>query len=190
MRWASLRAITSILFVAFSALVAFAQSSGPGDRQITDPRSISSPGNPDARPLPIDDLYFTRSVGSASWSPDGKEISFTTDMTGRQNIWKVSSAGGWPVQLVQSDERQYSGVWSPDGKWIVYQQDYGGNELWDLFAVPSAGGQAINLTNTPEVREESPLWSPDGKTIALDIKPTTATDIANTPIIRPVEIAP
>ena len=175
MRWASLRAITSILFVAFSALTVFAQSSGPGDRQITDPRSISSPGNPDARPLPIDDLYFTRSVGSASWSPDGKEISFTTDMTGRQNIWKVSSAGGWPVQLVQSDERQYSGVWSPDGKWIVYQQDYGGNELWDLFAVPSAGGQAINLTMTPEVREESPRWSPDGKTIALDIKPKTGT---------------
>src|SRR5215469_7032677 len=175
MSWSSLRAVTSILFVAFSALAAFAQSSGPGDRQITDPRSISSPGNPDARPLPIDDLYFTRSVGSASWSPDGKEISFTTDMTGRQNLWKVSSTGGWPVQLVQSDERQYSGVWSPDGKWIVYQQDYGGNELWDLFAVPIAGGQAINLTNTPEVREESPLWSPDGKTIALDIKPKTAT---------------
>ena len=175
MRWSSLRAMTSILFVAFSALAAFAQSSGPGDRQITDPRSISSPDNPDARPLPIDDLYFTRSVGSASWSPDGKEISFTTDMTGRQNLWKVSSTGGWPVQLVQSDERQYNGVWSPDGKWIVYQQDYGGNELWDLFAVPSAGGQAINLTNTPEVREESPRWSPDGKTIALDIKPKTGT---------------
>jgi len=175
MRWSSLRAMTSILFVAFSALAAFAQSSGPGDRQITDPRSISSPDNPDARPLPIDDLYFTRSVGSASWSPDGKKISFTTDMTGRQNLWKVSSTGGWPVQLVQSDERQYNGVWSPDGKWIVYQQDYGGNELWDLFAVPSAGGQAINLTNTPVVREESPRWSPDGKTIALDIKPKTGT---------------
>ena len=50
-----------------------------------------------------------------------------------------------------------------------------GNELWDIFAIPSEGGEAINLTNTPEVREENPRWSPDGKTIALNHKPKEAT---------------
>ncbi|MBV9574882.1 MAG: S9 family peptidase, partial [Acidobacteriales bacterium] len=48
-------------------------------------------------------------------------------------------------------------------------------ELWDLFAVPSDGGTATNLTNTTEVREESPRWSPDGKTIALNYKPQQGT---------------
>lgn len=148
-----------------------AQSSGPDDRQMTDPQSIRSAANSNARPVPIDDLYFTRSLGSASWSPDGKEIAFTMDMSGRANLWKVASTGGWPIQLVQSDERQYGGTWSPNGKWIVFQQDSAGNELWDLFAVPSEGGEAINLTNTPNIREESPRWSPDGKTIALNYKP-------------------
>lgn len=52
----------------------------------------------------------------------------------------------------------------PDGKWILFQQDTAGNELWDIFAVPSEGGEVINLTNTPEIREEGPRWSPDGKT--------------------------
>jgi dipeptidyl aminopeptidase/acylaminoacyl peptidase len=62
----------------------------------------------------------------------------------------------------------------------VYQQDEGGNELWDLYAVPSTGGEAINLTNTPDIREESPLWSPDGTVIALSYKPKDSTiyDIA------------
>src|SRR6266478_6825376 len=157
-----------------------AQSSGPDERQIADPRSVTSTPNPNVRPIPIEDLYYTRSVSGASWSPDGKEILFTTDMSGRSNLWKVSSAGGWPLQLAQSDDRQYGGTWSPDGKWIVFQQDFGGNELWDIFAVPGDGGQVLNLTRTSEIREESPRWSPDGKTIALNYKPKQATvyDIA------------
>ena len=90
------------------------------------------------------------------------------------------ASGGWPLQLTQSDERQFGATWSPDGKWIVYQQDTAGNELWDIYAVPSDGGKAINLTNTPNVREEHPLWSHDGKALALGYKPKESTvyDIA------------
>jgi Tol biopolymer transport system component len=163
-----LRVIAPIFLALMSSTLLAAQSKGPDDRRITDPQSINSASNLRARPVPIDDLYFTRDVSNASWSPDGKEILFTTNMAGRPNLWKVSSTGGWPIQLVQSDERQYGGTWSPDGKWIVFQQDTAGNELWDIFAVPSDGGEVVNLTHTPDIREESPRWSPDGKTIALN----------------------
>jgi dipeptidyl aminopeptidase/acylaminoacyl peptidase len=163
------------LLILISATSTIAQSSGPDTREITDPKTLTSAANPGARPIPIDDLFFTRSVSSASWSPNGKEIAFTTDISGRSNLWKVNADGGWPIQLTQSDERQFGETWSPDGKWIVFQQDTAGNELWDLFATPSAGGEIINLTHTPEIREESPLWSPDGKTIAFNVKPKDAT---------------
>ncbi len=153
----------------------FAQTSGPSTRQITDPKAVNSLPNPKARAIPIEDLYFTRAVSSASWSPDGQQIVFTTNVTGRPNLWKVAASGGWPIQLTQSEERQYGAVWSPDGKWIVFQQDFGGNELWDLFAVPSDGGDLVNLTSTSDIREESPLWSHDGKNIALNYKPKQAT---------------
>ena len=171
----SLRHTSSALFVLFACGLAVAQSSGPDTRAITDAKTIVSAINPNARPIPIDDLYFTRSVSSASWSPDGNEIVFTTDISGRSNLWKVNANGGWPIQLAQSDDRQYGESWSPDGKWIVFQQDKAGNELWDIFAIPSEGGEAISLTNTPEIREENPRWSPDGKTIALNHKPKEAT---------------
>jgi dipeptidyl aminopeptidase/acylaminoacyl peptidase len=146
-------------------------SSSPEDRSLTDPKSITSESNRGAHPVPIDDLYYTRSASGATWSPNGKDVVLTTDLSGRQNLWKVNSSGSWPLQLTQSDDRQYGAAWSPDGKWIVYQQDSGGNELWDLFAVPSEGGEAVNLTNTPDIREESPLWSHDGQTIAFGFKP-------------------
>jgi len=146
-------------------------STGPDDRPLTDPKSVVSASNPAARPAPIDALYYTRSVFGPAWSPDGQQIVFTSDMSGRSNLWKVRASGGWPIQLTQSDERQYSAVWSPDGKWIVYQQDRAGDELWDLYAIPSDGGEAINLTNTPAIREEDPHWSHDGTTIAFTYKP-------------------
>jgi dipeptidyl aminopeptidase/acylaminoacyl peptidase len=162
--------LLAVLAVQLSALTA-AQSSGPDDRALSDPHSITSAVNPNAAAIPIDDLYYTRSVSDASWSPDGKEIAFTTNMGGRPNLWKVASEGGWPIQLVQSEERQAGETWSRDGKWIVFQQDFGGNEVWDIFAIPSNGGAAVNLTNTPDIREEVPRWSPDGKTIAVNYKP-------------------
>ena len=163
------------VFASIASISVLAQSNGPDDRHPTDPQSIQSVENANARPVPIEDLYYTRSLSGASWSPDGKQVAFTMNMSGRANLWKVDASGGWPTQLVQSNERQYSETWSPDGKWIVYQQDTAGNELWDIFAVPSAGGEVVNLTNTPDVREESPRWSPDGKTIAINHKPKEGT---------------
>lgn len=155
-------------------------STGPGDRPLTDPKSVVSPSNGAARPAPLDDLYYTRRTFDAAWSPDGQEIVFTTDISGRFNLWKVRASGGWPIQLTQSDDRQYNAVWSPDGKWIVYQQDHEGDELWDLYAIPSDGGEATNLTKTPTVREQDPHWSHDGRTIAFVYKPKDSTqyDIA------------
>ncbi len=152
----------------------------PADRKPTDAGAISSPASTVARPVPIEDLFYSRRVSSPAWSPDGRRIAFTTNLTGRANLWVVNSDGGWPLQLAVSDDRQNGAVWSPDGKWIVYQQDFGGSEYYDLFAVPSSGGAPVNLTNSPDISETTALFSPDGKTIALDYKPKASptSDIA------------
>ena len=155
---------------------AFAADS-PDNRELTDPKTIASAPAEGASPIPVDDLFFTRSTGGGAWSPDGKQIVFFTNLTGRNNLWKVSADGGWPIQLSQSDDRQGFANWSPDGKWIVYQSDRGGGELYDLFAIPSNGGEVINLTNTPDISETSPSWSPDGKFLAITYKPKTASAI-------------
>jgi dipeptidyl aminopeptidase/acylaminoacyl peptidase len=105
---------------------------------------------------------------------------FTTNLTGRNNLWKVPAAGGWPLQVSQSDDRQFGATWSPDGKWIVYESDQGGQEYFDLFAIPSTGGEPINLTNTPDISESNVHFSPDSTTLAISYKPKAASvpDIA------------
>src|ERR1700716_3711710 len=167
-----IRQLWALLVVICSSLgTRLAASTGPDDRPLTDPRSVISSSNSSARPAPIDDLYYTKSVFGAAGSPDGRQIAFTSDIAGRFNLWKVSASGGWPIHLTESDDRQYNATWSPDGQWIVYQQDRAGDELWDLYAVPSDGGEIINLTKTPAIREQDPHWSHDGSTIAFAYKP-------------------
>jgi len=163
----------SSFFVFIALLIAVPSfASGPGDRQPTDPKSLTSLVSAGAKPVPIDDLFYSRSVSFyPGWSPDGKEVVMTTNFTGRFNLWKVNAAGGWPIQLLQSDDRQLNPFWSRDGKWIVYQQDAGGNERYDLYAVPANGGQPVNLTSTPHISEDNPRFSYDGKMLAYTVKP-------------------
>ena len=154
-----------------------APSAGPESRVATDPRAIVSAANSAAAPVPIEDLFFSRSIAGPAWSPDSRTIVFTTNTTGRFNLWTVPAAGGWPVQLMQSDDRQTNAVWSPDGKWIVWQQDKGGGEYYDLYAVPATGGEPVDLTHTPDVSETGALFSPRGNRMAFGSK--TKSDAAD-----------
>ncbi|HET9742704.1 MAG TPA: S9 family peptidase [Terriglobales bacterium] len=165
-----MKTILAAVVVLFSA-VSFAASSGPDTRTATNPKSILSQTNPSAKPIPIDDLYMTKSVGGGAWSPDGKEILFDSNASGRLNLWKMNADGSHPTQMLHSDDRQTGAAWSPDGKSIVYAQDKGGNEIWDLYVVQASGGEPQDLTNTDTIAENNPLWSPDGSRIAVTYKP-------------------
>lgn len=143
---------------------------------VTDPKQIASKPNAQVEPrsLTIEKLYMTRQVGRPTWSPDGKNIAFVSNMSGRNNLWVVPAEGGWPVQLTVSDQRQAAPAWSPDGKWIAYQSDYDGDELWDIFLVSPKTGKVVNLTSTHEIAESDPTWSPDGRYLAYLVKPKTS----------------
>jgi Tol biopolymer transport system component len=151
-------------------------------REITDPRSLVSVSNSDAVPVPIADLFYTRGNGGIAWSPDGKEVVISTNLNGRLNLWESSTEGSWPIQLARSEDRQIGATWSPDGKWIVFESDTGGNELYDLFAVPAHGGGIINLTATNDASETAAHWSSDGK-FALHYNQATDCELWRSPRI-------
>ena len=133
---------------------------------ITDPAKLQSKTVENMQNFTIEKLYTTRNIGGTTWSPDGKQIAFVSNISGRNNIWLVPSTGGWPSQLTISEQRQVSPAWSPDGNWIAYTSDTDGNEQWDIFLVSPKTGEVINLTTTKEISEQEPTWSPDSKQLA------------------------
>jgi len=141
---------------------------------VTDPAKLESTPVENLQEFTIEQLYMTRAIGGATWSPDGRQVVFISNISGRNNIWLVPAEGGWPTQLTISEQRQTQPAWSPTGNWIAYMSDHDGDELWDIYLVSSNNGQVMNLTASHERDNEEPAWSPDGRSVAYITRPKTS----------------
>jgi dipeptidyl aminopeptidase/acylaminoacyl peptidase len=143
---------------------------------ITNPKSLASPANPAAQPVPLGDLSAVRGVYGAAWSADGKSLVVAPNLTGRYNLWRVDRGGNFPVQLTTSNEAQSPADVARDGQ-VLFAEDRGGDELYDLYGVPITGGAVVNLTRTPEATEDNPRLSPDQRSIVFTHRTKTGTSV-------------
>ncbi len=99
-----------------------------------------------------------------SLSPDASSIAYSSDQSGRFEIYVKSLAvGGREVQLTSDGEENLEPAWSPDGKSIAYySRKHGG-----IWLVPALGGTAIQLTDFGS----HPAWSADTSQIAFQSDP-------------------
>ncbi len=67
------------------------------------------------------------------------------------------------MELISSGNGM-SPAWSPDGRQIAFLSNRA--EGWDLYTMPSVGGEPSRLTSGATV--DDPAWSPDGRWIAVE----------------------
>ena len=119
-----------------------------------------------------------RAAYGASWSPDGRRLSFLTDITGVPQVWEVPAdsgpEGGWPEQLTFYEERISGAEYSPTEDKLLFSMDVGGNERAQIFVLEN--GVATNLTQDPEAIHYSGGFSPDGSRIAYTATRRNGTD--------------
>src|SRR3954464_3197028 len=83
---------------------------------------------------------------SPRWSPDGKQIAFTSNRTGNNDVFVIPATGGEPKQLTWFSGDDQALYWTPDGKGIVISTQRGAN-AWGapLYVVPLDGSIAKPL---------------------------------------------
>ncbi len=175
--WA--RLLLGASFIGCSA-AALGMVSGPADRVVTPPQSVVSKPQEGVKPVSVVDILQTTSMGGVALSPDATHIAYVGNASGRLNLWVMNADGSAQRQLLHSNDRQAGAVFTPDGRDVVYMQDNGGDEMYDLWAVPVAGGTPRDLTHTEHTSEIGPEFSRDGTLLAFGSKEKTSpyTNIA------------
>ncbi len=116
-----------------------------------------------------------RGAWGAGWSPNGKRISFLTEITGVPQVWEMSAEGPfWPEQLTFHEERVSYAAYSPTEEEILFGMDAGGNERAQLFLLKS--GEVTDLTRDPGSIHYPGGFSPDGRRTAYTATRRNGTD--------------
>jgi dipeptidyl aminopeptidase/acylaminoacyl peptidase len=124
----------------------------------------------------IDRFLNIRSASGPSFSPDGRFLSFLSNVTGVSQLWQIPIEGGWPVQLTFTAESVRGGYYSPIRHELIFSMDTGGNERTQLYLLHGIGAAdhglgdgwtADDQTRQPKAIHSFGGWSNDGEWIAF-----------------------
>jgi len=88
-----------------------------------------------------------------SFSLDGSELAYSTNISGQFNIWRQPSEGGYARQVTSfTDEAVRSVAWSPDGGTLLFLADHHGTEQYQLHTVAPENGWPEKLPGEPDVQ--------------------------------------
>jgi dipeptidyl aminopeptidase/acylaminoacyl peptidase len=109
-------------------------------------------------------LNIQAAVGP-TFSPVSDEIAYLTNITGVNQVFKLSPGNPVPQQLTFFDDRVQSVHWSPRGDVILFSKDQGGNERSQIYLMDTSGETIEALTSNPKVIHSFGDFSRDGKRI-------------------------
>ena len=126
--------------------------------------ALSYVGNLELFTLDLASHQETRLTNSLSidtepvWAPDGQSIYFTSDRSGRPQVYKIGAGGGTPERITFQGQNNGNASVSYDGKQIAMVQG-NGNVYRIVIMDRSLGDQVRSLSPGPI--DESPSFAPN-----------------------------
>ena len=104
-------------------------------------------------------------AGSATWTSDGKWLTFQSNPDDQRNIYRqLADRSGPPERLTTSPFTQMPTSWSPDGQLLAFNQSDQGN--WDIAILNMEEDSEPQLFLASSSLECCAQFSPDGKWLA------------------------
>lgn len=140
---------------------------------------------------PMQMTYSEKSSDNPQWSPDGSSIAFTSNRTGKTNLYVLRVTGGEAEQITDVKSNVGSYAWAPDGKTIAFimretptdeeEKNNKGKDDWrwmdenvklNRLNVVSVEKDANGKREPRQLVRDANIegdfaWSPDGKSIAF-----------------------
>lgn len=136
--------------------------------------------------MPVSGGTATNLTSDMAWdmqprfSPDGKQIAFTSDRAGGDNIWVMDVDGENKTQVTKESFRLTNNPsWSPDGRFIAAKKHFttsrslGTGEIWLYHPT---GGSGVKLVKKPSESHQKelgePMFSANGRYIYYTMNTT------------------
>jgi Tol biopolymer transport system component len=95
-----------------------------------------------------------------SWSPDGKQIGFSSNRDGTFQIYIMKPDGSNVRQLTTGLANNIEPAWSTDGARILFSSDREAEpNIYDIFIMNLDGSNQMRLTDSP-MYNSNPIWRP------------------------------
>jgi Tol biopolymer transport system component len=116
-----------------------------------------------------------------AWSPDNRQVAFTSTRHGKEDIYVKAVTGGSDEQLLFSGEgNAESDRWSSDGRFLLFDY-YPKANATDVWALPLFGERKPFPVAHTAANENWGMFSPDGKWVVYSSDETGRAEIYAVP---------
>ena len=106
-------------------------------------------------------------ISSLVWSPDGSQIAFVSDATGKKEIYVADVLGLEVRQITRHNTLAVSPRFSPNGRYLSYTSYHPGNP--NLYVTDLNQASTTRAISRRKGLNLAPAWSPDGRTMVITL---------------------
>jgi len=111
----------------------------------------------------VEQFFKTFGIQNFTISPDEKQVVFSTNLSGKYNLWGIDLPNQFPYPLTFNDQSCQELTYDKNGQFLIAGFDKDGDENTQLYAIQPQGGELKPIRIQEGHRHMIALLSKDGK---------------------------